>query len=173
MHSLEIRHERTSDRASISSVTAIAFRDMPYADGDEQDVIERLRSSGALTLSLVAVFDGAIVGHVAFSPARVSDGTHPWFALGPVSVVPAKQRQGVGSALIERGLSTIRESGALGCILTGNPEYYRRFGFTPSPQNVPDRESEEFFMLKLFTNTTPTGVFQFDGAFYGDARDDG
>jgi len=169
VHSLQIRHERTSDQAGISSVTAIAFRDMPYADGDEPDVIERLRFSGALTLSLVALLDGEIIGHVAFSPARISDCTHPWFALGPVSVAPAHQRQGVGSALIERGLSEIRELGALGCILTGNPEYYRRFGFKPSPQNVPESESAEFFMLKLFTAARPTGTFQFDDAFYGAA----
>ncbi len=150
-------------------MTEIAFRDMPYADGDEQDVIERLRTAGALTLSLVAVLDRKIVGHIAFSPASVSDSTHPWFALGPVSVLPTHQRQGVGSALIERGLSEIRELGALGCILTGNPEYYRRFGFELSPQNVPENEPEDFFMLKLFTATKPMGAFQFHEAFYGDA----
>lgn len=169
MQSLEIRGERNSDHAKIRSVTEIAFRGMPYADGDEQDVIERLRSTDALTLSLVAVFDQKIVGHVAFSPAIVSDSSHPWFALGPVSVLPIHQRQGVGSALIELGLSEIRELGALGCILTGNPEYYRRFGFELSPQNVPNNESEAFFMLKLFTATKPTGLFRFHQAFYGDA----
>ena len=150
-------------------MTEIAFRDMPYADGDEQDVIERLRSAGALTISLVAIFEREIVGHIAFSPTNVGDSTHPWFALGPVSVFPTHQRQGIGSSLIERGLSEIRELGALGCILTGNPEYYRRFGFEPSPQNVPENEPEEFFMLKLLTDAKPTGAFQFHEAFYSDA----
>ena len=169
VHSFEIRNERKSDHVAIRSVTENAFRDMPYADGDEQDVIERLRAAGALALSLVAVLDRAIVGHIAFSPARVAGPTRPWFALGPVSVAPAYQHQGVGSALIKRGLSTVRELGALGCILTGNPDYYRRFGFELSPQNVPQNESEEFFMLKLFSATRPTGAFEFDEAFYGEA----
>jgi len=141
---------------------------MPYAGGDEQDVIERLRSVGALALSLVAVCEGEIVGHVAFSPAIAADSTHPWFALGPVSVLPAHQNRGVGSALINLGLEQIRERGALGCILTGNPEYYRRFGFELAPQNVPVNEPEQFFMLKRFSAVSPTGAFQFHRAFYGD-----
>ena len=168
MHSLEIRGESNSDHARIRTVTETAFRDMPYADGDEQYVIDRLRSAGALTLSLVALSDQEVVGHIAFSPARASDSTHPWFALGPVSVLPTHQRQAIGSALIERGLSEILDLGALGCILTGDPEYYRRFGFVLSPQNVPENEPEEFFMVKPFTAFTPTGAFQFHEAFYGD-----
>jgi len=169
MRSLEIRSERESDHARIRSVTELAFRDMPYADGDEQDVIERLRSAGALTLSLVAVLDREMVGHIAFSPANVADASHPWFALGPVSVLPTHQHRKIGSSLIERGLSEIRELGALGCILTGNPEYYRRFGFELAPQNVPKNEQKDFFMLKRLTAAKPTGAFQFHEAFYGDA----
>ena len=58
---------------------------MPYADGDEQIVIERLRTANALTLSLVAVVEEEVVGHIAFSPAKAADDSCPWFALGPVS----------------------------------------------------------------------------------------
>lgn len=168
IQSLELRGERNADHAGIRFVTEAAFRNMPYAGGDEQYVIERLRAAGALTISLVAVLGREIIGHIAFSPAIAADPTDPWFALGPVSVLPAYQGQGVGSALINLGLSEVNELGALGCILTGNPEYYRRFGFELSPQNAPANEPEDFFMLKRFTTTNPIGAFQFHQAFYDD-----
>ena len=94
-------------------------------------------------------------GKITFSPAANSDGTTPWYALGPVSVMPEHQGLGIGAMLIEQGLAELREQGALGCILTGNPDYYRRFGFTLAPANVPVRESAEYFMLKAFTSTSP------------------
>ena len=164
----EIRKERSTDCGLIRAVTEVAFREMPFSDGDEQDVIDRLRSAKVLSLSLVAVIEEKVVGHIAFSPARAGDESCPWFALGPVSVLPDLQRQGVGSTLIESGLGQIEDLGALGCILTGNPEYYRRFGFALSPKNVPPNEPEEFFMLKLFKATQVSGPISFHKAFYGD-----
>ena len=169
MPPFSIRSERPADHAAIRRVTELAFRGKPYAGGDEQDVIDRLRAAGALTLSLVASVDAEIVGHCAFSPADAPDPSQPWFALGPVSVLPAFQHQGIGAALIEHGLSTIRSQGALGCILTGNPNYYRRFGFRVAPQNAPDNEPAEFFMIKIFAGDEPSGAFRFHQAFYGDA----
>lgn len=165
---IEIRKETGNDQAAIRFVTEIAFRDMPYAGGDEQDVIDRLRSVGALSLSLVAILDRDIVGHIAFSPARAADNTGPWFGLGPVSVLPERQRRGIGSALVEAGLAEIEKRGALGCILMGNPEYYRRFGFELAPENAPDDEPAEFFMLKLFAAVRSSGAFRFHAAFYGE-----
>ena len=165
----EIRRENASDFEVIREITEAAFRGMPYAGGDEQDVIDRLRAADALTCSLVAAIDGEVVGHIAFSPAMAADESHPWFALGPVSVLPALQRQGIGSTLIVSGLAKIEDLGALGCILTGNPPYYRKFGFVVSPENVPPNEPEEFFMLKLLKATCAVGSFRFHDAFYGDA----
>jgi putative acetyltransferase len=165
----QIREERSSDFDSIRSITERAFRGMPYAGGDEQDVIERLRSASALVLSLVAVVDAEVIGHIAFSPAELGDGSCPWFALGPVSVVPERQRQGIGSALIEEGLSRLQNMNALGCILTGNPRYYEKFGFQLAPDNLPPNESAEYFMLKLLSSRPPQGQFCFHKAFYGDA----
>lgn len=165
---LTIRPEKQEDARAIHGLTALAFRDMPFADGDEQDVIDRLRSTGALTLSLVAVDDGEIVGQVTFSPAVNSDGSGPWFALGPVAVLPARQSQGIGSQLIREGLARITALGALGCILTGNPAYYQRFGFVAAPGNAPLVEPAEYFMLNLFRGRLPEGRFSFHPAFYGD-----
>jgi putative acetyltransferase len=168
MSTLEIRQEIESDFDQIHAVTELAFRGRPYAGGDEQDVIRRLRAGGAMSLSLVALLGEQLVGHVAFSPAHESSGTSPWFALGPVSVLPQFQNQGIGSALIERGLMEIRELGAIGCILTGNPDYYRRFGFDVAVANAPDNEPGEFFMIKPFTDIAPGGRFAFHQAFYTD-----
>ncbi|MEO0577369.1 MAG: N-acetyltransferase, partial [Pseudomonadota bacterium] len=81
-----IREETATDYASIRAVTIDAFRGMPHAGGDEQDVIERLRAADALSLSLVATDNNDVVGHIAFSPAESADGAASWFALGPVSV---------------------------------------------------------------------------------------
>ncbi|MCR9261786.1 MAG: N-acetyltransferase [Pseudomonadaceae bacterium] len=161
-----LRTENPADFADIHTLTKLAFSDMPYADGDEQDVIERLRTSGNLALSLVAVINSEIVGHIAFSNASLSDDKTSWFALGPVSVLPDYQRIGVGSMLINAGLEDIRSRGASGCILTGNPEYYQRFGFKFAPDNVPENESELYFMVKTFTAAVPHGIFRFDNAFY-------
>lgn len=166
--SVEIRREQESDRGIIHDVTELAFRDMPYSGGDEQIVIERLRAAGALSLSLVALVEGDVIGHIAFSPARAPGTTQPWFALGPVSVQPSHQRRGIGSALIEHGLEDLRARGAAGCILIGDPAFYRRFGFELSPEHVPRDEPPEYFMVNRFAGPLPTGPFEFHGAFYGD-----
>ncbi|MCA8962197.1 MAG: N-acetyltransferase [Planctomycetes bacterium] len=166
----EIREETPSDPSAIHFVTAAAFRNMPYADGDEQEVVDRLRSAGALALSLVATVDQKVIGQISFSPAVSSSPSDAWFALGPVSVLPELQHMGIGSALIERGLARIREQGAVGCILTGSPTYYRRFGFEPAPRNAPDNEPKDFFMVKTFGSKRPVGQFRFHDAFYGDAH---
>lgn len=163
-----IRLETNRDTTAIREITETAFRDRPYAGGDEQDVIDRLREAGALVLSLVAVDGDAVVGQVTFSPALLSDGSGPWFALGPVAVLPSRQGEGTGAALIEEGLARIESLGALGCILTGNPAYYRRFGFENSPENAPPDEPAAFFMLKLLKGNAPKGTFSFHPAFYGD-----
>jgi len=166
--SIEIRAENSADHEAIHTITEMSFRGMPYADGDEQDLINRLRTVGALTLSLVAVAEGVVVGHIAFSPVNAMDESQPWFALGPVSVLPDRQGKGIGSALIEQGLTHIRGLGALGCILTGNPAYYRRFGFELAPQNAPPDEPQEFFMLKLFAPGAARSTLHFHDSFYAD-----
>lgn len=166
---IEVRPEQESDWRSIHEVTRRAFEGKPYSDGDEPDLIDRLREIGALTLSLVALANGSVVGQITFSPANISSGSRSWYALGPVSVVPERQGEGIGSLLIEAGLSEITNRGALGCILTGNPNYYRRFGFELSPSNCPSNEPEENFMVRVLSTEKPVGRFSFHKAFYGNA----
>jgi len=164
---IKTRKENNSDHDTIRSVTEIAFRGKPYAGGDEQIVIDRLRKSGKLALSDVALIDDVAVGHIAFSPAKASDNSQPWFALGPVSVLPEYQGNGIGSKLILEGLAQIEKQGALGCVLTGNPNYYRKFDFDLAPEHAPSDEDRDHFMMRCFTNFKPRGPLFFDSAFYG------
>ncbi|MCB0023597.1 MAG: N-acetyltransferase, partial [Caldilinea sp.] len=110
-------------------VTVDAFETLAISNHTEQFIVEALRAAGALTVSLVAEVDGRVVGHIAFSPVTMSDGTVGWYGLGPVSVLPAYQGMGIGGALIVEGLARLRKLGARGCCLVGHPGYYGRFGF--------------------------------------------
>jgi putative acetyltransferase len=110
-----IRKETTSDIEAISQVTIAAFRTLPISNQTEQFIIEALRAAGALTLSLVAEIDERVVGHVAFSPIIISDGAKDWYGLGPVSVLPEYQKQGIGKSLINEGLSLLKQLDGQGC----------------------------------------------------------
>ena len=168
MNAVCIRQEQSGDEQAIGELTERAFRGRPYAGGDEQDVIDRLRACGALSLSLVAVDAEQLIGQISFSPAENTDGSQPWFALGPVAVIPERQGQGIGAKLIEEGVNQIARAGALGCILTGDPNYYQRFDFGPEPDLCPLVEPAEYFMLRRISGPRPTGRFAFHKAFYGE-----
>jgi len=103
-----IRQETTSDIEAITQITIAAFRTLPISNQTEQFIIKALRVAGALTLSLVAEIGGRVVGHIAFSPVTISDGSKNWYGLGPVSVLPDYQRQGIGKLLINEGLSLLK-----------------------------------------------------------------
>ncbi|MEQ8858187.1 MAG: N-acetyltransferase [Pseudomonadales bacterium] len=162
-----IRPEAASDADAVRSVTYEAFESMPFAAGDEHLLIDALRSAHALAVSLVAEVDGRIIGHIAISPATPADDCAGWYALGPVSVLPACQRRGVGSDLVRRGLEEIAGLGAIGCILTGDPAYYARFGFEVAPALAPSEEPAEHFMVRLMGARNPRGPIRFHEAFHG------
>lgn len=162
---LTIRPEQPADVVSIRDVIQRAFAGMPYADGDEAELVEALRTEGALSVSLVAEQRGAVVGQIAFSPAIAADGSRDWYALGPVAVLPSHQRSRIGARLVLAGLRAIEELGAAGCILTGSPAYYSRFGFESSPEHTPIGEPAEFFMLKVLRGERPKGPIAFHAAF--------
>lgn len=84
-----IRSETEADVNAIFEVTVAAFTSLKISNHTEQFIIEALRKTGALKVSLVAEVDGPLVGHIAFSPVIISDGTKNWYGLGPVSVLPA------------------------------------------------------------------------------------
>jgi len=105
------------------------------------------------------------VGHLALSPVTLSDGTPGWFGLGPVSVLPDCERQGIGTALIEEGLARLRAKGARGCCLVGHPEYYRRFGFEHPPDLAHAGVPPEFHFTLSFDGHVPRGTVGFHEAF--------
>ena len=144
---------------------AAAFADQPGSGRTEQRIVEALRVDGALSLSLVADVDGRIAGHVAFSPVRVGDGTERWYGLGPVSVAPRDQRNGVGGALIRAGLSELAERGALGCVVLGEPAYYRRFGFRHSPGLRFGDVPAEYFQALAFGDGVAAGEVTYHASF--------
>ena len=162
-----LRPEREGDIDAIRTLTETAFRTAPHADGTEHLIIDRLRAAGALTLSLVAEADGAIVGHVAFSPVAVSDGSEGWYGLGPISVDPARQGEGIGGKLIGEGLERLKALGATGCVLLGDPAYYSRFGFTPDPRLTLDGVPPEYFMRVAFSPVYGAGSVSYHPGFYG------
>ena len=168
-----IRDETDADRGAIAEVTAAAFHSLEISRHREQFIIEALRVAGALTVSLVAEVDGHIVGHIAFSPVTISDGTRNWYGLGPVSVLPSHQRQGIGTALVQAGLARLQEMNAQGCCLVGHPDYYRKLGFeNPSGLAVDGVPLEVFFSLS-FSGHTPKGTVAFHEGFKADGSQNG
>lgn len=161
---LEIRHEMPADAEAIRAVTKAAFAGLPYSSQTEAAIIDALRAAGAIRLSLVADADGDIVGNVVFSDVAI-DGKGGWVGLGPVSVKPGLQRGGVGSALIEAGLDEMRAQGALGCVLVGDPGYYRRFGFTAVSALSYDGVPDEYVLALPFAAAAPTGPIAYHQAF--------
>jgi putative acetyltransferase len=162
-----LRPERPEDVDAIRTLTETAFKTAPHADGTEHIIIDRLRAAGALTLSLVMEADRAIVGHVAFSPVTVSDGSTDWYGLGPISVDPARQGEGIGGRLIGEGLQRLKALGAAGCVLLGDPAYYSRFGFVADPKLTLDGVPPEYFMRVAFSPVYGGGTVSYHPGFYG------
>lgn len=165
---MQIRAELPDDAQAIEQVTIQAFKDAPHSDHTEQFIVRALRAAGALALSLVAEIDGQIVGHVAVSTVTISDGSKDWFGLGPLSVLPEKQQQGIGSALMQAAIGTLRTQYAQGCVLLGEPHYYRRFGFRAVPSLVLPGVPAGYFQALSFAGSTPQGEVSYHRAF--DAR---
>lgn len=161
-----IRKERDTDINAISEVTVAAFKTLEISNHTEQFIIKALRASGALTISLVAENDGQVVGHIAFSPITISDGTRNWYGLGPVSVLPEYHRQGIGKALINEGLSRLKAMNAQGCCLVGHPDYYIKFGFTNIPELVHEGVPPEVFFALPFDRKIPQGKVEFHEGFW-------
>lgn len=162
---MTIRVENQTDRDAISQVVIAAFETMELSNQTEHFIIEALRDANALSLSLVAELDGQIVGQIAFSPVRMSDGTPDWYGLGPVSVLPDFQRQGFGKALIWEGLARLEELGAKGCCLVGHPQYYRQFGFVNPEELALEGVPPEVFFAKSFSGAIPQGQVEFHEGF--------
>jgi putative acetyltransferase len=130
-----IRPESEADFAAIREVNEQAFARDGRLGTDEADLVEALRRNGNSIVSLVAVLEGEVVGHVMFSPMTIrpaTGGEYLTIALAPLAVHPRVQNQGIGGALLNAGLEEIRELGHDAVFLLGHPTYYPRFGFAPA-----------------------------------------
>jgi putative acetyltransferase len=147
-----IRAEEAGDVPGIGRLVTLAF-----GQDDEARLVDAIRQEEGFDprLSLVASEDGALTGHVLLSPIliRSGSGNVPALSLAPVSVLPERQGEGIGSRLTERALETARELGHRIVVVIGHPSYYPRFGFTPAREKglevswpVPD---EAFMVMEL------------------------
>lgn len=160
-----IRPETRDDAEAIESITVAAFRAAEHSNGQEQAIVRALRQAGVLTLSLVADNGCAVLGHVAVSPVRLSGGEPGWYGLGPVSVHPHVQRQGIGRRLVARALDELRARGAAGCVVLGDPGYYSHFGFAPAAGLVLPGVPAEYFQALAFSGGVPAGEVTYHAAF--------
>ncbi|MUJ37900.1 GNAT family N-acetyltransferase [Aliivibrio fischeri] len=168
---MKFRIEKESDHKAIEDVTYKAFENHPHhapgAKPTEHKIIERLRENNALTLSLVAEKGDSIIGHIAFSPVLINGKDSKWYGLGPVSVLPEHQSEGIGSRLICLGLEQLIEQGAEGAVLLGEPEYYQRFGFKSDEKLILEGVPAEYFLsLPLKEIEMPQGEVNYHPAFF-------
>lgn len=160
---MRIRNETTADIPAISRLVTDALRLLPQATGTEARIVEMLRADGALALSLVAEEGGVVIGYLAASAARV--GTQEgWGLIGPLVVLPARHRQGIGSALMAEALRRLRET-CRGAALVGDPAYYRRFGFRAFPGLTVAGCPPEVVQALPFDGTAPRGELVHHPAF--------
>ncbi|WEX79029.1 N-acetyltransferase [Sinorhizobium numidicum] len=160
-----IRPESEGDREAIRRVTEAAFASHPHSDQTEALIIERLRADDALTLSLVAEENGDVIGHIAFSPVTITPFAAGWCGLGPLSVRPDRQGRGAGSALVRQGLDMLRDSGASGCVVVGDPAFYGKFGFRREPALVFPGCAPQYFMVLVLSETKVSGTVAYHPAF--------
>ncbi|UTA47263.1 N-acetyltransferase [Simiduia sp. 21SJ11W-1] len=187
---INIRPEKPCDISAIFHLTRAAFATVAHSNQAEPFIVDALRATKALTLSLVAEDAGTLLGHVAVSqvtfepknmepktvepktvePTTAASTSEPngapnWFGLGPLSVLPQHQNQGVGSALMHAALGSLKQQGAAGCVLLGEPAFYQRFGFAPAPDLSPANLPGEYFMALKWAAHYPQGRVSYHPAF--------
>lgn len=162
---MQIRSERPGDAGAIHALTRAAFAEAPHSSHTEQYIVDALRAAGALAVSLVAEDADGIVGHVAVSPVQLSDGSPGWYGLGPISVAPGRQGQGIGGALMRAAVEVLRARGANGCVLLGDPGYYGRFGFRAEPRLRLAGVPAEYFQALLLQGGWPDAEVEYHAGF--------
>lgn len=163
---ITIRKEIPKDHNWVIELTAKAFETMPFSEGDEDKLVARLRNAPGFIpeLSLIAELDGLIVGHILFTPLVIDNGQQQFesLVLGPVSVLPEFQKQGIGGKLIRAGHQKAVELGFRSVILIGHPEYYPRFGYKPAStwgiKTHYELPSDDVFMAVELTETALKNV---------------
>lgn len=167
---MNIRQEQPADYDAVYQVVKEAFADAEHTDGNEQDLVVRLRESRSFIpeLSLVAVEQEQIVGHILFTRAAVN-GTEV-LALAPLSVLPQYQNRGIGQSLIKQGHIIAQKMGYRYSVVLGHKKYYSKSGYAPAGQygiKAPFEVEDESFMAICLNGTVGklNGVMEYDEAF--------
>ena len=160
-----IRPEEPGDERAIDEVVRDAFAGAAHSSGTEPLIVKALRDSRALTISLIAAEGMEVVGHIAVSPVGVQGAAGEWFGIGPLSVRAQWQRRGIGRALTREALERLRRSGAAGCVVLGDPNYYGQFGFEHDPALCYRDVPPPYFQFIAFTEQRPTGAVEYHSAF--------
>lgn len=167
---MNIRQEQPADYDAVYKVVKEAFLNAEHTDGDEQNLVVRLRKSKSFIpeLSLVAVENGKIVGHIIFTRAVVN--ATEVLALAPLSVLPEYQNKGIGQLLIKQGHSIAQKMGYKYSVVLGHEKYYPKSGYVPASQygiKAPFEVEDENFMAICLNETAGklNGIMEYDEAF--------
>ena len=154
-----IREEGPEDEEAVRAVNEKAF-----GQPAEAIIVDKLRKNCPGLLSLVALDGDEVVGHILFSPAKIEGSTKTIEGMGlaPMAVLPERQRQGIGTLLVDRGIEMLRSRSCPFIIVLGHPEYYPRFGFERASlwgirsqwEGVPD----EAFMILVLQRAAMKGL---------------
>lgn len=170
VHALMIRQEQPEDFDAVYHIIKEAFEHAEHSDGKEQDLVAALRKSKSFIpeLSLVAVEEEKIVGHILFTKALVQ-GVEV-LALAPLSVLPAYQNRGIGLSLIKEGHHIARKLGYGYSVVLGHSEYYPKAGYVPACRygiTAPFEADDEHFMAICLSGIQEQlhGTMEYDQAF--------
>lgn len=161
-----IRDEKPADAEAIRALISAAFRDAEHSSGTEAAIVDVLRTAQVMTVALVAQDGDDVIGHIAFSPVTIDGEAMDWYGLGPVAVLPERQGLGIGQALIRTGLERLRALGAQGCVVLGDPAYYRRFGFHADRRLRLADVPPDYFQCLALAGEIPEGSVSYHPGFY-------